>query len=876
MSEYAPEGQPINLKVPPHSIEAEQSVLGGLMLNNDAWFDLVEIVSAHDFYRTQHQIIFEAMMDLANDDEPLDAVTLSERLRSQSLLEKAGDVGYLAELAESTPGASNVLAYGRIVRERSVMRQLIGAANKIADAAFTPEGRDAYSLVEMAEQTVFEIAENRSEEGGPEKIAPLLTRAVEKVEYLFNTKGAITGVATGFADIDKKTAGLQTSDLVIVAARPSMGKTAFSVNIVEHVVMNGGTVLVFSMEMPSEQIVMRMLSSLGRIDQTRLRTGELKDDDWSRFTGAVSLLRDKKLYVDDTPALTPGDVRARARRIARETGGLDVIVVDYLQLMRTVDKAESRAGEISEISRSLKALAKEMRCPVIAISQLNRALESRPDKRPLMSDLRECVVGETLVNLADGRRVPIQALVGSEPEVLAMDASRKIVRAWADKVWSVGKKPVYRMTLDSGREITTTEKHRLFTADGWQQLRDIEVGHCIALSRTIPGQGEHDEWSDLKLVLLAHMVGAGSYLKGQWLSYATASEENSALVTQAAETEFGARVSRREGCGGGHQLVLGGMGNPRHPTALNKWFQDLGIYNQKSAVKRLPASVFTMSQRQTGLLLKHLWAANGAIRPRDTEALSSVYLSTSSAGLAGDIAALFLRVGIIAKTRKVWRGEIEFYTVFVSGSEQQRVFLDQVGAFGEGVAQAEELRRVLEKSTRVNKVDALPLEIREQEKDFMRAGSTHQGRKGAMGGGSSRKTVLPDIAPSRQLLSEYAHWRGDNELSVPPVSDIFWDRVVEIKPLGEREVFDLTVPGPASWLADGIVSHNSGAIEQDADVILFIYRDEVYNEDTEDKGVAEIIIGKQRNGPIGKVRLQFTGNLTKFENLASEVYNEFV
>lgn len=389
MSEFAEDHLPVELKVPPHSIEAEQSVLGGLMLNNEAWFDLVEIASAKDFYRTQHQIIFEAMMNLANADEPLDAVTIAERLRSQGLLEKVGDVTYLAELAESTPGASNVLAYGRIVRERSVMRQLIGAANRIADAAFAPEGRDSDQLVEMAEQSVFEIAENRSQDSGPEKVTTLLEEAVKKVDFLHSNKGAITGVATGFSDLDDKTAGLQRSDLVIVAARPSMGKTAFAVNMVEHAVMSGSKVLVFSMEMPSEQIVMRMLSSLGRIDQTRLRSGELQDDDWNRFTGAVSQLRDKQLFIDDTPALTPGDVRSRARRVSRELGGLDMIVVDYLQLMRTAEKSESRTNEISEISRSLKALAKEMRCPVVALSQLNRALESRPDKRPMNSDLRE-------------------------------------------------------------------------------------------------------------------------------------------------------------------------------------------------------------------------------------------------------------------------------------------------------------------------------------------------------------------------------------------------------------------------------------------------------------------------------------------------------
>lgn len=389
MSEYVPDNPVSALKIPPHSLEAEQSVLGGLMLDDQAWFDLIEVVAAKDFYRTQHQIIFDAMNELASDDAPLDAVTVSERLSSKGLLEKAGGIPYLAELAESTPGASNVLAYGKIVRERSVLRQLIGAANQIADSAFTPDGRDTDTLLELAEQSVFQIAENRLKDSGPEKVAPLLIKAVEKVEFLHGSKGALTGLPSGFTDLDRMTTGWQGSDLVIVAARPSMGKTAFAVNMVEHAVMTGGSVLVFSMEMPSEQIVMRMLSSLGRIDQTRLRTGDLKDEDWDRFASAVSQLKDKKLYIDDTAALTPGEVRSRARRVARETGGLDMVMVDYLQLMRTSKESENRATEISEISRSLKALAKEMKCPVVALSQLNRQLESRPDKRPMNSDLRE-------------------------------------------------------------------------------------------------------------------------------------------------------------------------------------------------------------------------------------------------------------------------------------------------------------------------------------------------------------------------------------------------------------------------------------------------------------------------------------------------------
>ncbi|MDH3642267.1 MAG: replicative DNA helicase [Gammaproteobacteria bacterium] len=390
MSRAPTRGALAGLKVPPHSIEAEQSVLGALMLNNDAWFNVAEVIFARDFYRAQHQIIFEAMTDLAGDNQPLDVLTVSQRLQSLGLQEKAGGAPYLAELAESTPGVSNVVAYAHIVREHSTLRQLIGAANRIAESAFAPDGKPSDELLDRAEQEVFRIAEGRLKDGGPEKVVPLLQRAVERMEKLFASRSPITGIATGFDDLDKKTAGLQPSDLVIVAARPSMGKTALAVNMAEHAAMEGtGAVLFFSMEMPSEQIVMRMLSSLGRIDQTRMRTGDMHEDDWPRFTSAVSQLKDKSLYIDDTPALTPNDIRTRARRVARESGGLGLIVVDYLQLMRGSGNPENRTNEISEISRSLKSIAKELRVPLIALSQLNRGLESRTDKRPMMADLRE-------------------------------------------------------------------------------------------------------------------------------------------------------------------------------------------------------------------------------------------------------------------------------------------------------------------------------------------------------------------------------------------------------------------------------------------------------------------------------------------------------
>lgn len=378
------------LKVPPHSIEAERSVLGGLMLDDNAWDTISSTVAADDFYRSDHRIIFRCMGDLVERNKPLDIITISESLEDIGELENVGGLAYISDLASSTPTASNIHAYAEIVRERATVRSLISVAHDIADSGFNPSGRDSATLIDEAESKVFKISDDRPSHGGPESVRPLLTKAVERIDVLYQTKGALTGLSTGFRDLDEITSGLQPSDLIIVAGRPSMGKTAFMMNIAESAVIAGGApVLVFSLEMPSDSLVLRMLSSLGRIDQSKIRTGQLGDDDWPRLTSAVTLLNDKPLLIDDTPALTPNEIRSRARRVAREHGNLGLIVIDYLQLMQVSGTIENRAGEISEISRSLKGIAKEFDCPLIAGSQLNRSLEQRPDKRPIMSDLRE-------------------------------------------------------------------------------------------------------------------------------------------------------------------------------------------------------------------------------------------------------------------------------------------------------------------------------------------------------------------------------------------------------------------------------------------------------------------------------------------------------
>ncbi len=380
------------VKIPPHSVEAEQAVLGGLMLDNRRFDEVSEVVTAADFYRPDHRLIYAAVERLASESEPLDVVTLAEYLERAGDIEEAGGLSYLAELAEKTPSAANIRAYAQIVAERSILRQLIEVSGGIVDSAFNPQGRTSSELLDEAERNVFRIAESRTKEGsGPKPINPILTQALTRIEELFESGDKVTGLTTGFTDLDEWTSGMQPSDLIIVAGRPSMGKTTFAMNIVENALLSTGEpILVFSMEMPADSIVMRMLSSLGRIDQTRMRSGKLEEDDWPRLTSAVSLLKDKPLYIDDTPGLSPTEMRSRARRIARENGGkLSLIMVDYLQLMRVPGNTEGRTAEISEISRSLKGLAKELSCPVVALSQLNRSLEQRPNKRPVNSDLRE-------------------------------------------------------------------------------------------------------------------------------------------------------------------------------------------------------------------------------------------------------------------------------------------------------------------------------------------------------------------------------------------------------------------------------------------------------------------------------------------------------
>ena len=391
----SPDQKTEQVSVPPHSTEAEQAVLGGIMLSNQHWDGIAERVIAEDFYTFAHKAIFQTMEELMRNQTPIDLITLDQALKAKGISDSVGGFAYLADLSNNTPNAINILAYAEIVREKAILRELIAVGNRIAENSYSPKGKDIKMVLDEAEREVFAIAEKRSSSTeGPQNVLSVLESTIARIETLgkLENHNGVTGVTTGFVELDKKTAGLQPSDLIIVAARPSMGKTTFAMNLCENAAMaSDKPVLVFSLEMPAEQIMMRMIASLARVDQTKIRTGQnLEEAEWSKIASVFGMFKQKNnLYIDDSSGLTPTELRSRARRVYRENGGLSMIMVDYLQLMRAPAFSDNRTLEIAEISRSLKALAKELEVPVIALSQLNRTLEQRADKRPVNSDLRE-------------------------------------------------------------------------------------------------------------------------------------------------------------------------------------------------------------------------------------------------------------------------------------------------------------------------------------------------------------------------------------------------------------------------------------------------------------------------------------------------------
>ncbi|MEO6497124.1 MAG: DnaB-like helicase C-terminal domain-containing protein, partial [Solirubrobacteraceae bacterium] len=707
-------------------------------------------------------------------------------------------------------------------------------------------------------------------------------REITKWQDLASGKQSLTGTPSGFADLDEITGGFQPGNLIIIAARPSMGKSALVTNIAENVALHKSDpkpVALFSLEMAEAELAQRFIASRARIKGDDLRKGRLKEErKWKLVLDAAEDYSNGPLHMDDSSDIGILEIRAKARRLHSQMqskyGGLGLVIVDYLQLMRPDGRVENRVEQVGQMSRGLKILARELKVPVIALSQLSRGVESRTDKRPLLSDLRECVTGDTLVLLSDGRRRPIRELVGTTPEVLAVDDFDRIQSARSDCVWSVGRRPVVRVRLASGRLLRCTADHRIRTGAGWQKAGEIKAGARVALARNLPEPANPERWSDDRVILLGQLIGDGSYLSGQPMRYCTNSEENSAVVRAAAEREFGATVKRYAGRRSWHQLLISGNGNRWHPAGVNAWLRELGIFNQRSHEKRVPEAAFRLGNDRIALLLRHLWATDGSVfvgRRSNGRLVTRVYYATNSRRLADDVAALLLRLGIVARINQQTSpdGHRPIHNVVVSGAEAQRAFLELVEPCGPRAAAAAALSAALTGVKSRPNVDTLPVETWAIVKEAMVSGGISERQMAALRGTSYGGAA--HFAPSRAIIADYAAKLGDDEIATLVEDDLFWDRVVAVEPAGEEEVFDLTVPGFENWLADSVVSHNSGQIEQDADLVMFIYRDEYYNPDTTERpGEADLIIAKHRNGGLGEVPLVFQGEFTRFMTRSPE------
>lgn len=870
-------------KTVPANPEAEEAVLGSLLIDPDAVLKVASFLEAEDFYRERNGWIYRAILGLHERREPADFVTLCDELERNNLLQEIGGAAYITQLINNVPSAAYIEHYGHIVERTATLRRLIDAAGRIAALAYE-ESQEIDEVVDRAEQIVFNVAERRIRRD----LAPVrqvMHEVVDRIDYLHRHQGQILGVPSGFTQLDRLLGGFQKSDLIILAARPAVGKTSLSLNFALNAARKFRKVVAyFSLEMSAEQLVQRLLSMETGIDQQRLRKGEIEDRDWEMIMEAAGELSGTMLYIDDTPAMSALELRTKARRLQAEHG-LDLIIVDYLQLMRGDNKSENRVQEISYISRALKGLARELEAPVIALSQLSRAIESRSDHKPILSDLREsgCLPADTRIMRADtGAEVTIRELVLSQetPLVWSIDEHQRLAPARLTRAFPTGIKSVYRVQLASGRFVDASANHPFLTVNGWSRLDALEAGCFIATPRRLPEPvAPHPtDWSDDRIVLLAHMLGNGTM--GPSFKYATADVQNKQVAVDAAKHEFGITADTSCRIGRTWQVwfpspyrLTHGM---HHPMRL--WLEPFGLFESRTWNKFVPEPAFALPNAKIALFLRHLWATDGSITiTRDARGeLVNTYCATTSRQLALDVQRLLLRLGIISTIGKGQKaattGELyrPGYSVRIRGAANQLRFLEMVGCHGERGAGIPDAVRILSGMKENPNNDLVPWDIADVVKQALRvsgitqrvlASELDEKYCGAYLLGSSERPRRF----SRNRLLRMGQMTGSQEFVDYTTSDLYWDQVVRIILLGDQPTFDLTVEGTHNFLANGVVVHNS--IEQDSDIVMFIYREDMHKENSDKKNIADIIIAKHRNGPTDTIPLYFRKDLTRFENL---------
>lgn len=869
------------IKMLPSNINAEQAVLGSLLIDPDAIIKIANFLRPEDFYRERHGWLYAAMLALNERREPLDMVTVTDELQRREQLDEIGGPAYLNDLYSSTPTSINVDFYARIVERTALLRRLIAAAGKIAELAYD-ESQDSDQVIERAEQIIFGISESRIHRD-LQPIHSIMQDVVNHLDFMSRHQDQLMGVPTGFRDLDQMLGGFQQSDLIILAARPAMGKSSFALSVALTAAKNTRSrIAIFSLEMSNDQMVQRLLAMETRIDSHRLRLGQVHEEEWDIVLTVANSLANTSIYIDDTPGATVNDIRTKSRRLYAEQG-LDMIMIDYMQLMsaqQAAGRGENRQQEISYISRSLKGLARELNVPVLALSQLSRAVESRADKRPMMSDLREsgCLTGDTLVYLPDlGRYVPIEELVGqTNVRITALNFNTmKLETCEASKIFSTGKKQVYRLTTQLGRTIRATANHKFYTFDGWKRLDELEPSQHVAIPRVLPG-GERPTLSEGELALLGHLIGDGCVLPRHAVQYTTRELDIAEYVVQLATDVFGSQLKPRlQKERTWFQVYLSASEHLTHGkrNPVSAWFEEMGIFGLRSHEKHVPARVFEQPSEAVAVFLRHLWATDGCIRmtwgksPRP-----AVYYATSSRVLATDVQSLLLRFGINARVRHVPQGSKgrTQYHVIVGGKKDIDTFIAHIGAFGAYKQESlSEIQRWIDERIHNTNRDVIPSHIwrRYVVPAMQEQGITTRQLQRDLGHAYCGTTLYKQNV-SRERAARLADIVASSEVARLASSDIYWDRIVSIEPDGIEDAFDITVPKHHNFVADNMIVHNS--IEQDADVVMFIYREDYYIPDTDRQNIADIIVAKHRHGSTGTVNLYFRKELTQFSDMEIE------
>jgi len=864
-------------KLLPQNIEAECGVLGSIIIDPEAIVQVSDFLRADDFYRDVHHTIYEVILQLYEEHEPADFITICDELERRNKLEEVGGASYITSLINQVPTSGNVEFYARIVERAAILRRLIHAAGQIAAIAY--EEGDADIALDKAEQLIFNISQRHARSDFAH-MRDVLAEYMNKLDQLHERRGTIVGVPTGFTDLDRITGGLQKSDLIVLAARPGIGKTSLALSLAHNTALKyHNSIAVFSLEMSKDQLAQRLLSMDARIDQQRLRTGIIEEDEWERIVFAMDTLSESNIWIDDTAGISTMEMRSKARRLQAEHG-IDLIIVDYLQLMQATiggKRNENRVQEISEISRSLKGLARELNVPVLALAQLSRAVESRQSKVPQLSDLREsgCLTGETLVYLPNtGTYKPIEQLVGQSGfQVLGLSTdSWKLETCQVSRAFATGCKAVYRITTRLGHTVRATANHKFLTVHGWQQLDELSLGMRIALPRRLPGT-KQPTMSDDELALLGHLIGDGCTLPSHAIQYTTRELELAEIVASLATAVFGGAIAPRINKERGwYQVYLPpsfhlthGMHNP-----IVTWLSNLGIFGLRSYEKRVPEVVFAQPTASIARFLRHLWSTDGCINmSQGQKHYTNIYYASSSIELARQVQSLLLRVDInasLSRHPQVGKGRDQYH-VSVTGKHDVEQFITQIGALS-SYKMAHQSAIVDFHATRFANTnrDVLPREIwRMYAVPAMQIASITTRQMQASLGNAYCGTGLYKQNLSRERAMRLANVVSSVELAKLAQSDVYWDEIISIEPDGEAEVYDLTVDELHNFVAEDIIVHNS--IEQDSDIVMFIYRDDLYNQESERKNIADIIIAKHRNGPVGEISLYFQASQTRFRDL---------